>query len=318
MSTIKCLKVIDEGWDCLIVLDACRYDYFSELYSLFFEGRLVRAVSLGSCTYEWLVKNFTNHYPDVVYVSGNPYVNSYCPIGDFFPRKHFGKIIDVWEYAWNDAYGTVFPQDVNTHAVKALYRFWGRRLIIHYLQPHAPYIIFKKYIIGFSKPDVARGDVLMGITPFWVREPRIVRYYRKVENVAEKFLRKTIDVGYGFTWRVREVLKLPPALPMDAYRRLIGVEGLRRAYKGNLFTVLYEITPLVRDLLDEGLKVVITSDHGECLGEGNAFSHWCGSRRSVLRLVPWFEVRGVKKVAKRPRYEVAKRVAKLVRARSTS
>ena len=37
----------DDGWDYLIILDACRYDYFAILHRYFFEGDLEKKFSRG-------------------------------------------------------------------------------------------------------------------------------------------------------------------------------------------------------------------------------------------------------------------------------
>ena len=73
---------------------------------------------------------------------------------------------------------------------------------------------------------------------------------------------------------------------------------LKEAYRDNLRLVLKHAADLVPML--EG-KVVITSDHGEALGEHGLFLHplfrpyfphrsW-GLAVAELRIVPWFEVR---------------------------
>ena len=56
------VKVMEEEWDYLIVLDACRYDYFEQMYREFFNaGVLLKKISLGSGTSDWLRNNF-NHW----------------------------------------------------------------------------------------------------------------------------------------------------------------------------------------------------------------------------------------------------------------
>lgn len=48
----KILKVMREEWDYLIILDACRYDYFAAIWENYFDGELEKRVSLGSGTLE--------------------------------------------------------------------------------------------------------------------------------------------------------------------------------------------------------------------------------------------------------------------------
>ena len=65
----KMVDVMKEDWDFLIVLDACRYDYFSEMYENFFTGRLEKRLSPDCSTVEWLKRSFPNYYPEVIYIS---------------------------------------------------------------------------------------------------------------------------------------------------------------------------------------------------------------------------------------------------------
>ncbi|KXB07802.1 hypothetical protein AKJ55_01930 [candidate division MSBL1 archaeon SCGC-AAA382M17] len=44
-------------WDCLILLDACRYDYFEDIHDNYFEGQLQKADSGASATGTWLYSN---------------------------------------------------------------------------------------------------------------------------------------------------------------------------------------------------------------------------------------------------------------------
>ena len=75
--------------------------------------------------------------------------------------------------------------------------------------------------------------------------------------------------------------------PMDAVRRKYGVNGLRKAYAVNLELVLEQVVELVKYLSG---KIVITSDHGELLGERRCFTHTPGSNSRYLLEVPWLEI----------------------------
>ena len=52
----KGVYVVDEEWDYLIILDACRYDTFKEINNLV--GKLEYRYSRGSSTSECLQENF--------------------------------------------------------------------------------------------------------------------------------------------------------------------------------------------------------------------------------------------------------------------
>ena len=54
MMEIKAQDIFAEEWDTLIVLDACRYDFFEKVYRDYLSGTLEKRVSPGSCTEESL------------------------------------------------------------------------------------------------------------------------------------------------------------------------------------------------------------------------------------------------------------------------
>ncbi|RLF49630.1 MAG: hypothetical protein DRN20_01615 [Thermoplasmata archaeon] len=137
--------VMEENWDFLIVLDACRYDYFNKFYRDFFNsGTLQKAISPGRETVEWCVKNFTEYYHDVIYISPIPFINSMKAVkyrGFYFDaKKHFYRVVDLWKHGWDNTLQTVRPEAVNTAALTLLKLHPNKRLIIHYMQPHAPYL----------------------------------------------------------------------------------------------------------------------------------------------------------------------------------
>lgn len=131
------VSIMDEEWDYLIVLDACRFDYFEEQNHL--EGKLSKKISQGSTTIEWVQKNFTKPRLDTVYVSANPYISRLMlkrKLG-FVP---FFYIDEVWDYGWDDEMKTILPEKVTDAAIRDKEKFADKRLIIHYNQPHQPAI----------------------------------------------------------------------------------------------------------------------------------------------------------------------------------
>ena len=131
----------------MIILDACRYDYFRKVYSEFLDGELFKIKSLGSCTPEWFMNTFKGYY-DVVYVSANGFIiTNYIMNRDGFyfePQKHFRKIVNCFKHGWSDILKTV-PAE---HVVKCAYIHQYPRMIVHFIQPHAPYIGEIKLILN--------------------------------------------------------------------------------------------------------------------------------------------------------------------------
>ncbi|MHA1210691.1 MAG: hypothetical protein ACTSP1_16415 [Candidatus Freyarchaeota archaeon] len=101
------ISIMNEEWDYLIILDAWGYDYFSNLYIDYLQGELEKVYSPASCTPEWRKKSFKGYYKDVIYISANPYINSKVEIEGFSAKNHFSKIIDVWNWGWDEKLGTV-------------------------------------------------------------------------------------------------------------------------------------------------------------------------------------------------------------------
>lgn len=130
--------IAEKDWDTLIVLDACRFDIFS--YYVNDSGNLTKFLSPGSSTPEWLVKNFsTYNMRDVIYISANPF-GSYLKLNEIIGHNPFYKIMEVWKYDWNDELGTVHPSMVNKTTLKVLRIYPNKRYLIHYMQPHYPFI----------------------------------------------------------------------------------------------------------------------------------------------------------------------------------
>lgn len=294
----KKISVMDEEWDYLIILDACRYDYFSKLYKNYLRGKLENVYSVASCTQRWCMKSFKGYYDDVVYISANPHINSKGEVRGFTAKKHFFKVIDVWDSAWNEKIGTVPPQKVNEAVENLKDKFPNKRFIIHFIQPHAPYLIHTlENLFPRPHPKIAGGIVLRNL---WTTTTS--KILNKLLKLFALVAKRIGVFGGNPSWKIRELLNLPPEKPMDAVRRKVGVAGLRKAYVENLKLVLAYVAELVENL--SGL-IVITSDHGELLGENDCYGHPCGSTNPLLREVPWLTI---KKGEKRKRVGEKKRI----------
>ena len=124
---------MDEDWDNLVLLDACRFDQFKRLNTI--DGKLQVRRSLGSATPEFLTKNFKGTtYHDTVYVTANPMYRTRN-------LEHvFYEVIDVWESEWDDQLKTVRPEKMAKATLEAHDKFPNKRIISHFMQPHYPFI----------------------------------------------------------------------------------------------------------------------------------------------------------------------------------
>lgn len=130
------IDVFAEDWDTLVILDACRYDCFADQSTL--DGTLETRISRASATREWVRANFggrTLH--DVVYVSANP---NYRTVADEIGAE-VHAYVDVWQDDYLEADGNVVPPEAVTEcALDAAERFPNKRLLVHYVQPHYPFL----------------------------------------------------------------------------------------------------------------------------------------------------------------------------------
>lgn len=150
------IYVLEEDWDNLIILDACRYDVLKEVMGHEIDHRISR----GSTTREWILENFPDDkYSDIVYVTANPWVSRVA-------GNSFYKTVPAWKDGWDEELGTVPPQTMTEFARRAAKEYPDKRLIIHYIQPHPPYIAES----NLPKRNVTREVEMGNIDPLAVRD----------------------------------------------------------------------------------------------------------------------------------------------------
>ncbi len=264
-------------WDCLIILDACRYDYFEKVYDDYLDGELTKVQSIASDTPGWLCGTFGDgeSLDDVVYLSANPFINSdgIEMAEGFIATECFQKIIDVWDWKFDLEYMTVFPEDMSKATRLARAKYPSKRIISHFMQPHWPYLSEEPFKEAFPGP----------LTRAWEKEKNknIFDWFgEKIESLSEKVL------GELRTRRIKTKLGTREPEPEELFAKKHGKEKLREAYEENLRLALKEVAKVVESLPG---KIIVTADHGEFLGERDLYSHLSWSEDLILREVPWLE-----------------------------
>ena len=284
---MKGQQFVESDWDYAIVLDACRYDVFSDVYDDYVEGTLEKRQSRGSSTPEWATRTLTGDL-DVAYFSGNPFINSLgIPLNElkwgascdyeWTATDHLGSIVDVWQEGWDDSLGTVPPDSLTDSFVdhrEAVERH--DRTVLHYMQPHAPFLGhgdggklttirdgIKKQGAQESEPD---EDSLLS--------PVVDRVRPLVESTLE---RSSLAMKAGL-W-----LELDTASVLSNGTR----ETVIQYHEENLRIAFERIVDLLDDLDGD---IVITADHGEAFGEQGIWEHHIETHIPPLIEVPWLEL----------------------------
>lgn len=271
-------RFTERDWDYAVVLDACRFDAFKNTYSDYLEGELRKVHSPASATPEWIRKTFTGNQ-SMTYYSANPFINSLgMPISEIGPIKydyaaseHIDEVIDLWNTEWDSEAGTVMPGRVTERVLEDVPH--SRRTVVHYMQPHAPFIgrgksrINEKLRESFS--SLKNGD-----------ETGVFGLNGRMSGVVERLEETELAMKAG----------LLSSLDLRSLVSLLGSdtsEKLMEFHVENLEIVLEEVERLVEHLDGE---VIVTSDHGEAFGENGVWEHHAEMEEDVLTEVPWLEV----------------------------
>ncbi|MFC4989697.1 hypothetical protein [Saliphagus infecundisoli] len=100
---------------------------------------------------------------DTVYVTSNPQLYQNREL--IQPALHAS--INVWdEPGWNEEHGTVLPETVVDHAQRAAQEYSNKRLVVHFMQPHYPFIdsdtTFDKGHMNGDKAENVWGQLIKG------------------------------------------------------------------------------------------------------------------------------------------------------------
>ncbi len=130
-------NVYERDWDVLVVLDACRADLFESVAPGFDPVETVGSMrSVGSSSSEWLENTYAEsaHAEQTVMVTGNTWTDRYLT------ADRFAALDEVWKYAWDDEHDTVPPAAITDRAVTHARDRDPERLVVHYMQPHHPFV----------------------------------------------------------------------------------------------------------------------------------------------------------------------------------
>ncbi|WP_254522260.1 hypothetical protein [Natrinema caseinilyticum] len=283
----------EREWDVCCILDGCRLDLMREVaaaghHALPDPDRVGSLWSVGSQSAEWMDRTFSPAYNEVMsrtaYVTGNPFSSQPCDhllvtSDDVLPltSDDFAVFHEAWRDDWVDDDISTIPPESLTDAAIAIWRERERldvdRIIVHYMQPHAPFRSRAEWFFGsadiehwgqFTDDDGHQDDLdLADLSP---EEREALEAIAEAEAEAD-------DDGDSMN---------------DPWLRLrdgdLSFDAVWGAYRDNLEWVLDDVSRLLANC--DG-TVAMTSDHGNGLGEFGVWSHPPGTPVPALRRVPW-------------------------------
>lgn len=149
-------NIFERDWDALVVLDACRVDALRTVTPEYeFLTDINSTTSVGSTSREWIAQTFRGRYTDQIqqtaYVTANAFGKRViqernlpakrAPVDwDVVQPSEFLLLDHAWEHQPNDGYHHMLSEHLTDRAITVGRELNPPKLIIHYLQPHVPYI----------------------------------------------------------------------------------------------------------------------------------------------------------------------------------
>lgn len=175
----------EKEWDNLLILDACRYDTYQKI-----AGDSDYRITVGSMSKEFIEKTFGNHdFSDTVLITANPYYHE-THFRNATGKKAedvFHEVFHTYQTDWDDEENTVMPEDVVKNVKTAEKLFPEKRKLVHFMQPHLPFIgselsdfSFRKAITAEEERDKVWDKAMKGVI---TREEAVKGYEENLEYV---------------------------------------------------------------------------------------------------------------------------------------
>jgi len=129
----------EREWDLLVLLDCATVQMMQEVADGYdFVGEVGEHFSPGTTSAEWMRNTFTDRYREemsrTVHVTGN------TASEEFLESDQFRHLEEVWLDGWDDELGTIPARAITDRAIYYDRKLSPDRLIVHYMQPHPPFV----------------------------------------------------------------------------------------------------------------------------------------------------------------------------------
>ena len=197
---LKTLDTVDQSdcrgidsfdWKNLIIMDACRHDYYGEVTGREVDSRL----AIGGCSPHFVEKNFSDgDWSDVFYISANPFTSEDNLKNLTGKEDVFHTVWELYRTDWDDELGIVPPDSV-VEKVKTVQELYPeKRKIIHFMQPHHPFLTEdgEKRRRGPNFSYVTANNGL-------VRSKKLVKGYKENISIVENRVQELKEILTGRT-----------------------------------------------------------------------------------------------------------------------
>lgn len=253
-------NVYEDDWDVLVLLDACRTDALQEVSSEYdFLNDIGEIHSVGSTSKEWIERTFRQKYSSEInntaYITANPFSDTL--MGKRDPLEYIATH-DTWINSHRISRLSVDNNVVDMSEFGHVEALWGST--------------DNNGFYDCQKPD--------SVTKYVIKASRSNKYDRVLAHYMQPH--------HPFFSSSEEIDNLSEMErhPFNALKNGKNDE-VWDAYLDNLRYGLDWVEKLINNV--DG-KVVITSDHGELMGELGMYFHMVGNIHPKLKKVPWVEI----------------------------
>lgn len=181
--------ISDREWDNLIILDAARHDTYCETINPEAKSR----ITAESHSKGFIRENFSEgDWSDTVVITANPFYNEeeFRELTGKNPEEKFETIFQVWKTDWNEEKETVMPQKIIERTKTAEKLFPNKKKIIHFMQPHYPFIDSELENSGFGDALIEdqNEDVWTKAEQKNLSHSKVVKEYKKNHKILENHL----------------------------------------------------------------------------------------------------------------------------------
>jgi len=184
----------------------------------------------------WMEENFSRTYAEemaeTVHVTGSPYSDIELDPADF------AVLDEVWKVAWDHDAGTIPPRPITDRAIELCQDRDPAWLLVHYMQPHHPFLGYPELDRGQSIDDFQNeewNNVWGKLRDDEVSEERVWTAYRDnlravlddvellLHNIDAERVMITSDYGNSFgKWGI---YGHPMHMPLQCLREILWVEA---------------------------------------------------------------------------------------------